>query len=316
VLNILDQIFAHRLIIVMGKGGVGKTTVAAALAQEAARQGKNVCLCENSHTESLAPLFGKKSIGSKETQVKPKLSIVNLSPRACFENYVTRTIRSRTLFKLLFKNKLVQLFVEALPGFDEILMFTEMFNMSDKGKRGKKAKDYDLVIFDAPATGHGVNFLKTPVTLMEMVGKGPVNKLCRAVYDRLTDTKLTTLVPVTLGEEMPVVETLEMMEKLRAAMTLDWSPIVVNMVTQSSLSAEQLSSIRSYWHQSGDAKELYRALYSLRQQTLVNARAIERLKTKSQQTVVSIPKLAKLGVRETERSLEGLGDLVCHLKNS
>jgi anion-transporting ArsA/GET3 family ATPase len=316
VSNILEQIYTHKLIIVMGKGGVGKTTVAAALAKEAAAMGKAVCLCENSHTESLAPLFGKKPVGPKETQVRDNLHIVNLTPRACFENYVTRTIRSRTLFKLLFKNKLVQLFVEALPGFDEILMFTEMYSMTEEGGRAKKARRYDLVIFDAPATGHGVNFLSTPQTLMQMVTKGPVHNLCKEVYSRLVDKTRTTLLPVTLGEEMPVAETLEMMETLQGTMPLDWSPILVNMVSESSLNGEQLTAIRAAWPGGAEAGELYGALYNLREQAVMNAAAIERLKTESDQTVVAIPKLSKLGVRETERSLEGLGDLACHLKNS
>ncbi|MDF1664865.1 MAG: ArsA-related P-loop ATPase [Planctomycetota bacterium] len=314
--NILDKIYSHRLIIVMGKGGVGKTTTAAALAVEAANKGLKVCLCENSHTEAIAPLFGKKSVGAVETLVRPGLHILNLSPRSCFENYVTQTIRSRTLFRLLFNNKLVHLFVEALPGFDEILMFTEMYNMSQKGARGKKANEYDLVIFDAPATGHGVNFLSTPRTLMDMVSKGPVHNLCKSVYDRLTDSTLTTLVPVTLGEEMPVAETLEMMAKLKGVMEVDWSPVLVNMISESSLNPEQLAAIQELWPEDGAAGELYGALYNLQQQAQLNNAALSRLRDAVDQAVVAIPKLAKLGVRETERSIEGLGELVCHLKNS
>lgn len=300
----------------MGKGGVGKTTTAAALAVEAANKGLKVCLCENSHTEAIAPLFGKKSVGPTETLVRPGLHIVNLSPRSCFESYVTQTIRSRTLFKILFNNKLVHLFVEALPGFDEILMFTEMYHMTEKGARGKKANEYDLVVFDAPATGHGVNFLSTPRTLMDMVGKGPVHNLCKSVYERLTNRALTTLVPVTLGEEMPVAETLEMMKTLRGVMELDWSPIIVNMVSESSLKTEQLEAIQKLWPEQGAAAELFGALYSLQQQAQVNNEALGRLRDAVDQTVVTIPRLAKLGVRETERSMEGLGELVCHLKNS
>lgn len=308
----LDKILSHRFIVVMGKGGVGKSAVATSLAKHAADQGRRVCIFENSHTEALSPLFGKDPIGHEEVQVLDNLWICNLDPKKCFEKYVTRTIRSKTLFRLLFGNRLVELFVDALPGFDEILMFKEMFGAVEG--RGQDPT-YDLVIFDAPATGHGMNFLRTPSILMAMVGSGPVYNASKDVQDHLLNRDFTTLVPVTLGEEMPVTETQEMIEALNKNLSLEWSPIIVNMVHEASLSEAQLSEL-SAQAQSKAAKDLTEALSKNYEQAQLNARCVDKLRQSLDLQVLTLPRVPQLGVQDPQRILTGLEELACHLRNS
>jgi anion-transporting ArsA/GET3 family ATPase len=312
----IDELSSRRFLVVMGKGGVGKTTLAAAIALTAAEQGKKVWLVESAHSESLAAQFGLAPVGHEPTKIRQGLFISNLDARGCFRSYASRVLGSRTLTNLLFQNKLVELFVDALPGFDSALLLYEMLAASDP--KLQKPKDrFDLVIFDAPATGHGVNILSTPATLREMVRSGPVFNLCDSILKNLTDPKVAAFVPVTLAEEMPISETCEMLETLNARMSLSWSPIIVNMVTSCGYSEAQLNEARKGW---AEDEALLKILQRELAHANLNSEALARLRARSGRDIIALPRISALAGASLSSRQEGptpgLGELVCHLKNS
>lgn len=314
--DFIEQVLSHKFVMIMGKGGVGKSTIATTLAKLAVQQGKRVWLVENSHTESLAPNFGLEAIGPEEVEIEPGLTLSNLEVGKCFENYVLRTLRSKMLYHLVFNNRLVDIFIEALPGFDEILYLTELLNACDPDYRGSRPV-YDLVIFDSAATGHGINVLKTALTLMEMVQQGPVNQLSSAVHKKLTDKSHSLFVPVTLAEEMPISETLEMQAQIAESMEVQWSPIIVNAVAQSELSPTDWEQLNVAWTPANQAEtQLQTALKAQSSLCHVHNTAIDEMRQRTDRELIVIPRIGVVGHTETSKQAQGLQEIACHLKNS
>ena len=225
----IAALLKQRLIVVTGKGGVGKTSLAASLALRAAAEGRRVGLFEMSHTEALAPLFGHPPVAMAETRVRERLFIANLDPKACFERFVLRSLKSKTLYRLLFSNRLVDSFIQAIPGLDSLLVLAELLEAAEwRGERRGVEPPYDLVILDAPATGHGLTLINTPRNLMTMLGSGPIHSLARRVFDRLADPAFTSLQVVTLPEEMPVNECLELHRVARETLEIPLGPVILN----------------------------------------------------------------------------------------
>jgi anion-transporting ArsA/GET3 family ATPase len=147
---VLDSLLSRRLIIVSGKGGVGKTTLSLALALLAAERGRKVIVAEIHSEDQVSHILGRPPIGHHETPLLPGISGINILPRKSFEEYVLLQIRFKALYKAVFENKLVQNFVEATPGLSDMVSIGKVYALT---------ADYDLVIVDAPATGHGLALL-------------------------------------------------------------------------------------------------------------------------------------------------------------
>lgn len=315
---VIDAIAERSLVIVMGKGGVGKSTIAAALGLDAARRGRRVCLFENSHTESLAPLFGREAVGDKGAEVAERLWVRNLDPRRAFEAFARPLLRSKTLTRLLFSNRLVETLIAAMPGIDELLLLRTMLEsvgLEPEEARREGAAPFDLAIFDAPATGHGVTLLQTPRALMEMVRVGPIYALAERVEARLSDPAHSLAVAVTLGEEMPLIEASEMIARVKEMLPIPWAPVIVNMVHEAALEPAELAQVMAAWSDEPLARELGRALSVQVEQARVNASALERLAARIEEGVVALPRLAR-GELASGPGLEGLEEVLCHLKSS
>src|ERR1041385_178821 len=149
--DILDK----RLVFVTGKGGVGKTTVAAALGLAAARAGKRTIVCEVAQQERMSSVFRREGVGYSETQLETDLYAMSLDPQESMDEYLRSQVKS-PLYGLLFDNRFFQYFAAATPGMRELVTIGKIWELAQLDRKVKKAAKYDLVIVDAPATGHGL----------------------------------------------------------------------------------------------------------------------------------------------------------------
>lgn len=231
-----------RFLIVTGKGGVGKTTVCAAEALALAAKGKRVLVCMCNAKERLSTMFGSELIGPEITPVAPNVWAVNMDPTRALEEYGSMVLKSRALFKLLFDNKYVRTFFRAVPGMQEwTLLGKAWWHTTETRDDGSNL--YDVVILDAPATGHGLDMLRVPKVIVEVVPPGLLRRDAERAWELFQDPDNCAVVLVTLPEEMPTTETIELANALRDELKLPIGKIVVNCVLPPLFSKEERSKL-------------------------------------------------------------------------
>lgn len=241
----IPELFNKRLILISGKGGVGKTTVAVTLGLAAAQLKKRTLLVEMNSTERIAPLFGLTSIGHHEIPLSPYLTGINLDPRACFEEYVLLQLRFKTLYNAFFNNRFVSSFLNAVPGLNELLMIGKIYDLERQVKtRLTDEKLYDLIIVDGPATGHGVSSFEVPKIVSEAVKVGPLKTQSENILKLLTNPQKTVFSAVTLAEEMPVVETIELVSLIKERLKISLGPLFINAVGSTDFDNEEQKEIK------------------------------------------------------------------------
>ena len=236
-------LFDKRLVFVMGKGGVGRTTVAASLGLAAARQGKRTIVCEVSQQERMSRAFRREGVGPSESELVPGLSAISIDPQAALEEYLRTQIRSRTLYSLLFSNRIFQYMAAAAPGVRELTTIGKIWELAQLERTWGNEETYDFVVVDAPATGHGLGMLRTPRTFGDIARTGPVHRQAERIHSFVTDPRQTGVLVVALPEEMPVNETLEFRAKLREEMGMDLDAVVVNALYPERFSGPEADAI-------------------------------------------------------------------------
>ncbi|MFN7700578.1 MAG: ArsA family ATPase, partial [Deltaproteobacteria bacterium] len=203
------NLLAHRFLFVVGKGGVGKTTVGTAIALAAAKQGKRVLLAMCNAKERVSSLLGVAPIGSQNVNVLPNLDVVNMVPRDALEEYGLMILRSRTLFRAVFESQVVSALLRGTPGIEAWSMLGKAYFHTKDVREDGRAR-YDLVIVDAPATGHGLEMLRVPRIITEVAPPGLLRREAEEAVALFRDPARSGVVIVTLAEEMPVQESLEL----------------------------------------------------------------------------------------------------------
>ncbi len=198
----------RRFLIVTGKGGVGKTTVSAAQARAIAAKGKRVLVAMCNARERLSAMLGSDLIGSDVVGVAPNIWAVNMDPEKALEEYGVLMLHSKALYKTLFDNRYVRSFLAAVPGMHEWAMLGKAWWHTTE-KRPDGSWMYDVVILDAPATGHGLDMLRVPKVIMDVVPPGLLRRDAERAVEMFRDPKTCAVVLVTLPEEMPTSETIE-----------------------------------------------------------------------------------------------------------
>ena len=206
------SLFSKRVLLVTGKGGVGKTTVATALALEAASQGKRTLLCETQGSDAVPRLFGKTSRGYDIQPLQDKLFTMSIDGGKAIEDYIVQQVKVRALYKLVFRNRVMGPFMDAVPGLHDLTQLGKVFDLEREKSFGRPV--WDLVIVDAPATGHGLTMLDSPKAMMELTVAGPFHENAKLVHDLFMDARKVGIVLVTLPEDMPVNETLDLYDRL------------------------------------------------------------------------------------------------------
>ena len=223
------DIFDKRLLIVSGKGGVGKSTLCSAFALSASRMGKRVLVVEMDEKERISRLFGTPEVGYEGAFVHPNIYVRNLLPTLAMNELVETQVSVKTLAKQILGSPIYSYFVAAAPGLKEFVTLGKIMMLEDEKERGGKPK-YDIIIVDAPATGHGVAFLRVPFAAADVLNVGWVRKQADRIINLITDPEKTTLNIVTLPEEMPVNETIEMCQSVEDLLEISIGYIIVNSV--------------------------------------------------------------------------------------
>lgn len=213
----------RRLLFVTGKGGVGKTTVAAALGLLAAREGKRTLVCEVDAKGNLADFYEIAHPGFTPREVQPGLHVMAMNTEESLKEYLSLQLKIPLIARIGLLARTFDFLANAAPGVKEILTV---------GKLGweVREKHYDLVVVDAPTTGHIVGQLRAPQAINELLQVGRVRDQTGWLMDILGDPGQTGVVIVASPEEMPVVESLELIERLRTETNVDVASIVVNRV--------------------------------------------------------------------------------------
>jgi anion-transporting ArsA/GET3 family ATPase len=232
-----SDLLDRRLVVVTGKGGVGKSTVAAALATLAARRGKKVLVAEVDARERVAPMLGGRPSGPVIHPVAPNVSTVNVDPRHALEEYALMVVKVRAIYQAVFENRVVRFFLRAVPSLAETLMLGKILHEARSESGGKPR--WDLVVVDAPATGHAVQLLGVPQALLDTVPGGPLRRDAEWMQALLADPARTAVAIVSLPEEMPVSETVELDAQIRDHLRLPRGPVFVNAMPEARFTAEE-----------------------------------------------------------------------------
>jgi len=216
-------------VIVTGKGGVGKSTVAAALALIAARRGKRAIVAEVAARADVSrTLAGAAGGAFIERVLDHGVSHISIDPQGALEEYLRDQLPNRALAELLSSSRMFGLFAAATPGMRELLSIGKVWELAQPDRRTPGAEPYDLVILDAPATGHGVAIIEAPRTFADAVSVGPVARQGRIIHAMLSDPSCTGVVAVARPQELAVTETLALRVALRDRMGLGVDAVVVN----------------------------------------------------------------------------------------
>jgi anion-transporting ArsA/GET3 family ATPase len=213
----------RRLLFVTGKGGVGKTAIAAALGQLAASQGTRTLLCEVDAKGNLAGAFETGPTVFKEREIAPGLWAMSMDTEASLKEYLSLQLKVPLLSRLGPLARTFDFVANAAPGVKEILVVGKLCYEV-------RERHYDLVVVDAPASGHIVGQLAAPQAVRDLVQVGKVRDQTSWMLDILGDPTQTGVVVVATPEEMPVTETLELTARLRDETVVDVAAVVVNRV--------------------------------------------------------------------------------------
>jgi anion-transporting ArsA/GET3 family ATPase len=194
------------LVIVTGKGGVGKTTVSVALGMRAAAEGKRTIVCEVAAQENASRMFEHTTVGFHEVELEENLWSISIDPDESMREYVLLQLKVRAMRDMLFRSRIFNYLAAATPGLKELVTIGKIWELAQLDRKVKSGSKYDTVIVDAPATGHGVGFLQTPRTFANIARVGPIHSQAQTLDNFITDHENTGVAIVALPEEMPVNE--------------------------------------------------------------------------------------------------------------
>ncbi|HWH14075.1 MAG TPA: ArsA family ATPase [Miltoncostaeaceae bacterium] len=205
---------ARRLVFVLGKGGVGKSTVAAALGLLWARRGLRTLLVEVGGQHRLSALFGQDPPAGDETvELGPHLSARSIDVERATEEYLAGQLKVRPLVDLLTRSRAFHNFATAAPGLSEMVTLGKIWDLAVDLRDGRPV--WDRIVVDCPATGHGVALLQIAANVSEMAGQGPIHDQAARIHEVVTHPAATGVVVVARPEDLPVTEAAEAVATLR-----------------------------------------------------------------------------------------------------
>jgi anion-transporting ArsA/GET3 family ATPase len=284
----------RRLVLVLGKGGVGRSTIAAALAGNHASRGKKTLLFETNANDRFGSYFDKPAVGTTVTELAPNLSAVNTNPAAALEEYGLMILKFKSVYEMVFENRITKAFLRAIPGLDDYAMLGKAWFHTEEEKRGRPL--WDTVVFDLPASGHSVSMLRIPWVITETVPEGPLTRDARAIKQLLTDPSRTCAIIVTLAEEMPVNEAIELEQKLTAIGIVPQHVICNQIYPEHFPAGSPVSKVLEALVASSDSGSLPSPLREVathsqlsRDRRSLNARYLAELRARAKAPVIELP---------------------------
>lgn len=239
---LIGEFLAPKILIVSGKGGVGKTTVSAALALVAARQGRKVCIAEVDRKGTLPRLFGGGELTYDPSEIAPGVWGMNVVPEDSLAEYLNVQYHMKRVSKAFTSTHFVDYITTAAPGLKDILVLGSIWYL-EQGRKGDGELDFDTIVLDAPAAGHMLTFLSAPMGLSDALRVGPVRRQSDWLVEMLRDPNRTRIHLVTIPEEMPVNETVETAEALSHKLGLDPGAVFANAVYQELLTSDEQEAL-------------------------------------------------------------------------
>jgi len=221
-------LFDKQLILVCGKGGVGRSTISAALGAALARRGRRTMLYETNAKDRYAKFFDSPPVGEQPVELAPNLYGVNTNPSAALHEYGLMVLKFERVYNLVFENRVTKYFLRAIPGLDDYSLLGKAWYHTEEQEGGRPV--WDTLVFDMPASGHAISMLKIPRAILDTVPEGPLTRDARKVQALLQDPERTAIVLVTLAEEMPANEAREFSAILRDELQMPITHLVINQV--------------------------------------------------------------------------------------
>jgi anion-transporting ArsA/GET3 family ATPase len=306
----MPEIFDKRLLFVTGKGGVGKSTISASLGLAAAEQGKRTIICEIGSQEHTSRLFRRGEVGFHEVELQENLWAISIDPDESMREYVLLQLKVRAMRDLLFRSRVFTYLAAATPGLKELVTIGKIWELAQPDRKVKKANKYDLVIVDAPATGHGIGFLQTPRTFASIARVGPIHSQAQELDRFITDHDLTGTAIVSLPEEMPVNETATLEHELREEIGIAVDRVYMNALYPERFSDEEAAKMQDASDADGTlVGSALRAAVSEQRRAVSQRDQLERLRERVGTDVQTLPFIfaPELGVEDLRELAEDLG---------
>jgi anion-transporting ArsA/GET3 family ATPase len=313
---VVTELFDRRLLVVVGKGGVGKTTVACALGLEAARAGKRTVIAEVDGSGRAAALLGSAPIPLGESRVvRPNLHVLAVDGKASLQEYLGLIIPIKRLLDAVFSSRIYNYFVAVAPGLKELMTIGKIWYEAERVDDITGERRWDLVILDAPATGHSIQYLRMPQAAHEAFGAGLVGRESQRVMDLLTDPGRTAINLVTTAEEMPVNETVDMYHTLCDELHLPVGYLFVNRLHRTAFTradADRVAAAAQALRQREERALIGEIVRRAREElgwAAINADYLQRLRAAIPAPVVEIPH-----VFAEEFGIEEVREIAAHLE--
>jgi anion-transporting ArsA/GET3 family ATPase len=304
---VVIPLLGKRLIFVTGKGGVGKSTVATALGLLAARHGLRTIVAELASQDQVQRAFDQDGEHFREVELAPRLFTISIDPQHAMEEYLR--IKTGAVGHLLASSKVFHAFAMATPGMRELLSIGKVWELAQLQRQTGGAAPYDLVVVDAPATGHGVGLLKTPKTFADIARVGPIARQGRRIADTIDDSEFTGVLAVTTAEEMPVNETLALRDAL-AADQLVLDAVIVNAIYPGRFADGEIKQLDQALARSDSplARAALRAALSEHARAAIQREQQQRLREQLRTDLIELPYLFadQIGLAELELLADAL----------
>lgn len=226
---------------VTGKGGVGKSILAAALALKLSQEGKKTLLVELGDQSFFKDFFSVPQVGFQPTSIRPNLSLALWTGEACLQEYARHFIKVESLAKLFFENAVMRAFINVAPALPELAILGKV--TSGPRKHGPPLS-FDCVVVDAFATGHFIALLEAPKGMAEAVQFGPMGEQSRSIDAHLRNPEICKYHVVTLPEELPLKEADELISRLKAEFSIA-PELILNKMMETSVSEGELQAVQN-----------------------------------------------------------------------
>jgi anion-transporting ArsA/GET3 family ATPase len=298
------------VVFVTGKGGVGKTTVAVALGLRAAAEGKRTIVCEVSSQENASRMFAHTEVGFHEVEMEENLWSISIDPDESMREYVLLQLKVRAMRDMLFRSRIFNYLAAATPGLKELVTIGKIWELAQLDRKVKSGRKYDLVIVDAPATGHGIGFLQTPRTFAAIARVGPIHSQAQQLDRLITDREHTGVAIVALPEEMPVNESATLERDLRDDIGVAVDRVYMNGLYPERFSGEEAGQLADLTDDSDNGlRAAARAALSEHNRARSQRAQLARLRRRVQAPVKTLPFLfePELGIEGARRLAKRLG---------